>query len=118
MEDTVRPSEPELSEALPHRTLGSPYQGPAGGLLCDSLCFKHPRTSFEVDNDPSASLLTCGDDADAKLGSEHAGRRGAVLEAAAPWGLVLNTVLYMASPMSMPATFAAAGCGLAMARPT
>ncbi|KAL3918956.1 MAG: hypothetical protein SGPRY_005808 [Prymnesium sp.] len=35
--------------------------------------------------------------------------RPAYLEEAAPWGLVLNTVLYMASPMSMPATFAAAG---------
>ena len=37
--------------------------------------------------------------------------RTAHLEEAAPWGLVLNTVLYMASPMSMPATFAAAGWG-------
>lgn len=31
------------------------------------------------------------------------------LTEAAPWGLVLNTILYMASPMSMPATFAQAG---------
>jgi hypothetical protein len=58
MEDAVRPSEPELSEASPHRALGPCYQGPAGGLLCDALCFGHSRTARTVDNDLATHLYS------------------------------------------------------------